>query len=38
VSSSKELTENEARRLIAGMEAKLAQMQQPDAKLRREAA
>lgn len=38
VKSSNDLTENEARRLIAGIEAKAAQQQQPDAKLHKEAA
>ena len=38
VTSSKDLTENEARKLIRGMEAKIAQAQQPDAALRQQAA
>lgn len=38
VTSSKDLTENEARKLIRGMEAKIAQQVQPDAALRQQAA
>lgn len=38
VTSSADLTENEARKLCANLEAKIAQAQQPDAALRQQAA
>ncbi len=38
VTSSADLTENEARKLCANLEAKIAQAQQPDAALRRQVA